>query len=102
MSVHFAADFLATLRQQAHIDRRPHAVIFFDLRSAFYRAQRSTIVKDILGYNEDELDEDITLDVLQKPHAFAAMGTPLTLRAVLQEVFFGAWNTVVSHSHESS
>ena len=102
MSVHFAAHFLSTLRQRAHDNRRPNAVIFFDLKSAFYRAQRSTIVQDILGYQEDCLDEDITLDVLQQPDALTSMNVPISLRAVLQEVFSGTWNTVISHQNDAS
>ena len=102
MSVHFAAHFLGALRQRAFSQKRPNAVIFFDLKSAFYRAQRSTIVRDLLNYAEDCLDEDTTLDVLGRSDALTSMQVPITLRAVLQEVFSGTWNTVMTHSTEAS
>ena len=102
MSVHFAAHFLTELRQRAHAKRKPHAVIFFDLKSAFYRAQRSTIVSDLLNYHEDCHDEDVTLDVVGRPDALVSMDVPVSLRAVLQEVFSGTWNTVAAHNTDST
>ena len=102
MSVHFAAHFLTELRNRAHGNRRSNAVIFFDLKSAFYRAQRSTIVSDLLNYQEDCQDEDVTLDVVGRPDALASMDVSVSLRAVLQEVFSGTWNTVTAHNTDST
>ena len=102
MSVHFAAHFLTELRHRAHGSRRSNAVIFFDLKSAFYRAQRSTIVSDLLNYQEDCQDEDVTLDVVGQPDALVSMDVPVSLRAVLQEVFSGTWNTVAAHNTDST
>eukprot|EP00434_Breviolum_minutum_P012794 symbB.v1.2.011275.t1/scaffold753.1/size277516/11 len=76
MSVHFAVQFLNALRLRADILKKPSAVIFFDLRSAFYRAQRSTIVGDVLQYGRAD-DEDITLDQLTRKPALEDMGVPL-------------------------
>ena len=99
MSVHFAVQFLNALRLRADILKKPSAVIFFDLRSAFYRAQRSTIVGDVLQYGRAD-DEDITLDQLNRKPALEDMGVPLPLQAAVQEIFTNSWNTVIASGQE--
>ena len=42
------------------------------------------------------------MDVLQQPDALTSVSVPVSLRAVLQEVFSGTWNTVVSHQNDAS
>ncbi len=100
MSVHFAAQFLGALRTRANIRKRSSAVLFFDLRSAFYRAQRSRIVGDVLHYQRDD-DEDITLDQLEKPPALSDMNVPLSLQGAVQEIFTNSWNTVIAAGQET-
>ena len=73
--------------------------LFFDLRSAFYRAQRSTIVGDVLQYGREE-DEDITLDQLTRQPALDDMRVPLPLQAAVQEIFTNSWNTVIASGQE--
>ena len=101
MTVSYAAHFLVALRQHAETSKRSTAVIFFDLKSAFYRAQRSTVVKDQLGYKEDCMDEDVALDTLTRPSALSDLNVNCCLQATIQEVFSGTWNTVkVACAHE--
>eukprot|EP00434_Breviolum_minutum_P005930 symbB.v1.2.005229.t1/scaffold293.1/size237565/10 len=94
MSVHFAAHFLQLLRHQANVRKRSSAVIFFDLRSAFYRAQRSTVVRDQLGYGDAIEDEDVAISTLADPVALESVHVPESLQMVVQELFSQTWCTV--------
>lgn len=94
MSVHFAAHFLQSLRHQANVRKRSSAVIFFDLRSAFYRAQRSTVVRDRLGYGDEIEDEDVAISTLTDPVALESVQVPDSLQMVVQELFSQTWCTV--------
>lgn len=101
MTVSYAAHFLLSLRQQAEYFKRSTAIIFFDLKSAFYRAQRSTVVCDKLGYGEDQLDEDVALSTLGREAALDTLEVPHNLQATIQELFSGTWNSVkVPCSHQ--
>ena len=80
MTVSYAAHFLLSLRQQAEHFKRSTAIIFFDLKSAFYRAQRSTVVCDKLGYGEDQLDEDVAISTLGKEAALDTLEFLTTYR----------------------
>lgn len=94
MSVHFAAHFLQSLRHQANVRKRSSAVIFFDLRSAFYRAQRSTVVRDRLGYGDSIDDEDVAISTLADPVALESVQVSDSLQMVVQELFSQTWCTV--------
>lgn len=94
MTVSYAAHFLLSLRQHAEHYKRSTAIIFVDLKSAFYRAQRSTVVSDKIGYQEDCFDEDVALSTLGQPAALDALEVPQTLQATIQELFSGTWNSV--------
>ena len=94
MTVSYAAHFLLSLRQHAEHFKRSTAIIFFDLKSAFYRAQRSTVVGDKLGYGEDCLDEDVAVSTLGKEAALDTLEVPHNLQATIQELFSGTWNSV--------
>ena len=102
MTVSYAAHFLVALRQHAEVSKRSTAIIFFDLKSAFYRAQRSTVVRDQLGYGEDHLDEDVAIDTLVQPSALSELQVHPNLQATIQELFSATWNTVkVACGHEN-
>ena len=94
MTVSYAAHFLVALRQHAEVSKNSTAIIFFDLKAAFYRAQRSTVVKDQLGYGEDQGDEDVAIDTLNHPAALTELQVHPNLQATIQELFSGTWNTV--------
>ena len=94
MSVHFAAHFLHCLRHQANLQKKSCAVLFFDLKSAFYRAQRSTVVHDQLGYGDDVHDEDVAVSTLNEASALEGLGVHPTLQCVIQELFSQTWCTV--------
>ena len=94
MSVHFAAHFLHCLRHQANLQKKSCAVLFFDLKSAFYRAQRSTVVHDQLGYGDDVHDEDVAVSTLNEASALQGLGVHPTLQCVIQELFSQTWCTV--------
>ena len=96
MSVHFAAHFLQTLRSQANLQKKSSAVLFFDLKSAFYRAQRSTVVADSLGYGDDPEDEDVVLTTLVKQSALDNLEVTPSLQKVIQELFSQTWCTVLT------
>ena len=102
MSVHFAAHFLQCLRRQAHLQRKSHAVIFVDIRSAFYRSQRSTVVADQLGYGDDAEDEDVAVSTLAEESALTSTGVPSELQRVIQELFSQTWNTVTASGPSSN
>lgn len=102
MSVRFAAHFLQCLRHQANLQKKSSAVIFFDLKSAFYRAQRSTVVADRLGYGDDIDDEDVALSTLGKPSALEDTGVPPALQQVIQELFSQTWCTVTAAGPSTS
>ena len=101
MSVHFAVQFLNELRARSNRNKCSSAVLFFDLKSAFYRAQRSRIVDDVLHYDRGE-DEDITLDQLGKPPALDDLQVPVSLQGVVQEIFTNSWNTVIAVGQDRS
>ena len=96
MSVHFAAHFLQTLRSQANLQKKSSAVLFFDLKSAFYRAQRSTVVADSLGYGDDPEDEDVVLTTLVQQSALDNLEVTPSLQKVIQELFSQTWCTVLT------
>lgn len=96
MSVHFAAHFLQTLRGQANLQRKSSAVLFFDLKSAFYRAQRSTVVADKLDYGDDPEDEDVVLSTLTQQSALDNLEVTPSLQNVIQELFSQTWCTVLT------
>ena len=101
MSVHFAAHFLQSLRHQANLRKKSSAVLFFDLKSAFYRAQRSTVVRDKLGYGDDINDEDVAVATLGEPAALDGMQVSTHLQTVIQELFSQTWCTVTTSGSPS-
>eukprot|EP00434_Breviolum_minutum_P035323 symbB.v1.2.031260.t1/scaffold3609.1/size53966/2 len=91
MSVHFAVQFLNELRARSNRNKCSSAVLFFDLKSAFYRAQHSRIVDDVLHYDRGE-DEDITLDQLGKPPALDDLQVFVVEKDEVQEQTSQLWN----------
>ena len=94
MSVQFASHFLQVLRENAKHTKRSHAVLFVDIRNAFYTAQRQTLVPDRLGCPNELQDEDIALSVLSEPTALEAFNASPTLQAWVQTIITGNWSQV--------
>eukprot|EP00438_Fugacium_kawagutii_P009100 Skav211904 [mRNA] locus=scaffold4079:7401:20832:+ [translate_table: standard] len=102
MSVGFASLMLGAMREEARRAKRSHAVLFVDVTSAFYRAQRSTVVDDQLGIRLPSQDEDLGVEESMTSAALPGLGVGPHLRALVATVFEGSWSQVKSQAGVSS
>eukprot|EP00438_Fugacium_kawagutii_P025714 Skav210470 [mRNA] locus=scaffold737:307907:310931:- [translate_table: standard] len=94
MSVAFGAHYVHSLRRQAVAQGLSHALLFFDLESAFYSVQRSCIVDNLLQHDLRGSDDEVLLAALPREAALAELKVPASLRAWVQTVFASNWTQV--------
>ena len=100
--VQYGSHTLSLMRASATARNVSHAVIFFDMTSAFYHVERNLVVDDILGYSAHEENEEIALLPLLGDSAVQRAGVPAQLRAVLQETLTSSWFNVTGQLPEKS
>eukprot|EP00438_Fugacium_kawagutii_P036241 Skav228228 [mRNA] locus=scaffold3932:70869:74357:- [translate_table: standard] len=94
MTVSYASMLLNLWRSNARQQKMSHAVIFFDIASAFYQAQKSTICQDQLGLNRAALDEEVAVLQSMQPSALDAVDANPSLQAWLQMILDSTWSQV--------
>ena len=100
--VQYGSHTLSLMRASANARNVSHAVIFFDMTSAFYHVERNLVVEDILEYSVHEENEEIALLPLLGDSAVQRAGVPAQLRAVLQETLTSSWFNVTGQLPENS
>eukprot|EP00438_Fugacium_kawagutii_P001747 Skav227124 [mRNA] locus=scaffold133:31032:36275:- [translate_table: standard] len=94
MSVQFATQVLTMLRLRSMNSKTSHAVLFLDLQSAFYRAVRSRITPNCLGF-DDHGDENIAIDLAGTPPALPSMGASDATQRWVQRILATSWSQVL-------
>lgn len=95
MAVQFGSQVLTMLRLDAIRRKVSHAIVFIDFHSAFYRAVRSRIVADRLGFQQEEVDENIALSLLARAPALDALGANALTQASVQRALATSWSQVL-------
>ena len=100
--VQYASHVLSLMRESAAARNISHAVVFFDLTSAFYRVSKSLVVENILEYPDFQEDEEVALLPLLGESAVQRADVPPQLRAVLQETLTSSFFTVTGKAPDMS
>ena len=100
--VQFASHALNLMRAHSVAKKRSHAVIFFDMTSAFYRVPRNLVVEDQIGFDDVSEEETLGLLPLLDESAVQRANVPPQLRAVLFETLNFSWFNVTGQANERS
>ena len=100
--VQFGAHALSLMRRSAVNRNISHAVVFFDMTSAFYHTSRPLVVENVLEYPFQPDEEDVALLPTFQDSAVAKAGVPEQLKATLQETLTFSWFNVTGNTHEQS
>eukprot|EP00438_Fugacium_kawagutii_P023637 Skav203365 [mRNA] locus=scaffold940:166757:171457:+ [translate_table: standard] len=95
MGVEFAAHFIATMRHRARVRGVSHAVLYFDIKSAFYHARRQDLFPNVLECDEYEHEDSCVSSLLALP-VMERLGVPLRLQAWSQQISTLAWSQISS------
>eukprot|EP00438_Fugacium_kawagutii_P033790 Skav218504 [mRNA] locus=scaffold3758:237968:241249:+ [translate_table: standard] len=95
MSVTFASQCLTALRIRAAECKRSHAVLFVDLQSAFYQAQRSAVTPNLLNIEEYD-SEECRVSAATYPPALHALHASSNMQCWVQQILSCTWSQVQS------
>eukprot|EP00438_Fugacium_kawagutii_P009630 Skav214979 [mRNA] locus=scaffold508:16719:20498:- [translate_table: standard] len=93
MSVAFASQFLATMGERARSKGINHAVVYFDIKSAFYAARKQDVTPNILDFH-DFLDEEESINSTGHQHAFSSLAVPAQIQAWTQQALANSWSRI--------
>eukprot|EP00438_Fugacium_kawagutii_P027313 Skav202713 [mRNA] locus=scaffold654:664723:667824:+ [translate_table: standard] len=95
MSVTFASQCLTALRIRAAESKRSHAVLFVDLQSAFYQAQRSAVTPNLLNIEDYDVEE-CRISATDYPPALSALHATSHMQCWVQQILSCTWSQVQS------
>lgn len=93
MSTTFVVQLLNVLRERSALRKKSHAIIFFDLTAAFYRAQRHDVVANMLDM-PDYCEDEKKVSTLSSSPALHRLGASPHLQAWAHQALTLTWSKI--------